>query len=392
MLLIKNASEVFLPHGVKKNASILIENGRIKEIGRNIERRGAEVIDAEGKTILPGFVDCHTHAVFSGSREFELEMKLEGLSYADIAARGGGINYTVRETRRASKEKLVEEAKKRLDRMLEYGTTTVEIKSGYGLDLKNEIKILEAIKELNDKHVIDIVPTFLGAHAVPPETSKEDYVDHIINEMIPVVSEKKLAHFCDVFCEKGYFGIEEGKKILNEGKKHGLLPKIHADEFSSYGGAELAAEIKAVSADHLLMASENGIKKMAEAGVTAVLLPAVPFSLFQEKYANAKEMINNGVRVALATDLNPNCWTESMQFIIQLACFKMKMNAREAINAATLNAAYAIKMEKEVGSIEVGKKGDFVIIDAPSHTFLTYHFGVNMTEMVIKNGCIVWER
>ncbi|OYT60979.1 imidazolonepropionase [Thermoplasmatales archaeon ex4484_30] len=392
MLLIKNASEVFLPSGIKRNCSILIEDGRIKKISKNIKKKGAEVIDAEGKTILPGFVDCHTHAVFSGSREFELEMKLEGLSYTDIASKGGGINYTVKETRKASKEKLVKEAKKRLDRMLEYGTTTAEIKSGYGLDLKNEIKILEVIKKLNDKHVIDIIPTFLGAHAVPPEISKEDYVNEIINEMIPLIAEKKLALFCDIFCEKGYFSVEEAGKILNEGKKHGLMAKIHADEFSAYGGAELAAEIKAVSADHLLMASENGIKKMAKAGVTAVLLPAVPFSLFQEEYANARKMINNGVRVALATDLNPNCWTESMQFIIQLACFKMKMTAREAINAATLNAAHAIKMEKEVGSIEVGKKGDFVIIDAPSHAFLTYHFGVNLADMVIKNGRIVWER
>ncbi len=392
MLLIKNASEVFLPSGIKRNYSILIEDGRIKKISKNIKKKGAEVIDAEGKTILPGFVDCHTHAVFSGSREFELEMKLEGLSYTDIASKGGGINYTVKETRKASKEKLVKEAKKRLDRMLEYGTTTAEIKSGYGLDLKNEIKILEVIKKLNDKHVIDIIPTFLGAHAVPPEMDKEEYVDLIINEMIPLIAEKKLALFCDVFCEKGYFNIKESRRILNEGKKHGLMAKIHADEFSAYGGAELAAEIKAVSADHLLMASENGIKKMAKAGVTAVLLPAVPFSLFQEEYANARKMINNGVRVALATDLNPNCWTESMQFIIQLACFKMKMTAREAINAATLNAAHAIKMEKEVGSIEVGKKGDFVIIDAPSHAFLTYHFGVNLADMVIKNGRIVWER
>jgi len=392
MLLIKNASEVFLPSGVKKNMSILLENGRIKKIGREIKKKGAEVIDAKGKTILPGFVDCHTHAVFAGSREFELEMKLKGLSYVDIASLGGGINYTVKKTRKASKETLVREGKKRLDKMLEYGTTTAEIKSGYGLDLKNEVKILEVIKKLNERHVIDIIPTFLGAHAIPPEMSKDDYVNLIINEMIPIIAERKLAHFCDVFCEKGYFGIEETKKILNEGKKHGLLPKIHADELSSYGGAELAADVKAISADHLLMASDDGIKKMAQAGVTAVLLPAVPFSLFQEKYADAHKMINEGVRIALATDLNPNCWTENMQFIIQLACFKMRMGTREAINAATINAAHAIKMEKEVGSIEVGKKGDVVMIDAPSHTFLPYHFGVNLVDKVIKNGRIVWER
>lgn len=389
MLLVKNASEVFLSSSIEKNMSILIEDGRIIKIGRNIKKNGAEVIDATGKTVLPGFVDCHTHAVFAGTREFELEMKLQGLSYADIAARGGGIQYTVKETRKARKEKLVREAKKRLDTMLTHGTTTVEIKSGYGLDLKNEIKILEAIKKLDESHVIDIVPTFLGAHAVPPEVDKEEYVNLIIDEMIPVIAEKKLARFCDVFCEKGYFTAEETRRIVNEGKKHGLLPKIHADEFSAYGGAELSAEVKAASADHLLMASDEGIQKMAEAGVTAVLLPAVPFSLFQDTYADAQKMMNKGVRVALATDLNPNCWTENMQCIVQLACFKMRMPVREVLQAATINAAHALKMEREVGSIEVGKKGDVVIFDVPSHAFLAYHFGVNVADMVIKNGHVV---
>ncbi len=372
--------------------SILIEDGKIIKIGCNIKKNGAEVIDAAGKTVLPGFVDCHTHTVFAGTREFELEMKLQGLSYADIAARGGGIHYTVRETRKARKEKLVREAKKRLNTMLTYGTTTVEIKSGYGLDLKNEIKILEAIKKLNESHVIDTVPTFLGAHAVPPEVDKEEYVNLIINEMIPVIAEKKLARFCDVFCEKGYFTVEETRRIVNEGKKHGLLPKIHADEFSAYKGAELSAEVRAVSADHLLMASDDGIQKMAETGVTAVLLPAVPFSLFQDTYADVKKMMNREVRVALATDLNPNCWTENMQYIVQLACFKMRMPVRKALQAATINAAHALKMEKEVGSIEVGKKGDVVIFDVPSHAFLAYHFGVNVADMVIKNGHVVWEK
>jgi len=280
MLLIKDASEVFLPDGVQKNASILIEDGRIKKIGKNIG--GAdEVIDARGKTILPGFVDAHTHAIFAGSREFEIEMKLSGKTYEYIAEHGGGINYTVKKTRDASFHQLLSESKERLDRMLEYGTTTAEVKSGYGLDTKNEIKMLEVAKELDEKHAIDVIPTFLGAHAVPPGMEKDDYVELVINEMIPEVADRGLARFCDVFCEEGYFTVDDARRILKAGKEHGLTPKIHADEFTSCGGAGLAAEMNAVSADHLLMASDDGIHEMARAGVIPVLLPAVPFSLMQ---------------------------------------------------------------------------------------------------------------
>jgi len=387
MLLIKDASEIFLPNGVQKNASILIEDGRIKKIGKNL--KGGKTINARGKTVLPGFVDCHTHTIFAGSREFELEMKLNGASYEDIAKRGGGINYTVRKTRDASFQQLFNESKKRLDRMLEYGTTTAEIKSGYGLDMKSEVKILKVAKKLNEKHEIDIIPTFLGAHAVPPGIGKEEYIESIINEMMPEIEKSKLAKFCDVFCENGYFTVDESRRILQAGKEHGMVPKIHADEFSSGGGAELAAEMGAISADHLLMASDEGIKRMAMAGVNAVLLPTVPFSLMQGRYARARKMMEEGVRVALATDLNPNCWNENMQFVIQLACFKMGMTPREAINGATINAARAIGMEKEIGSIEEGKRADLLIIDAPSHVFIPYHFGVNLVEKVIKNGKVV---
>ncbi|MEA2054612.1 MAG: imidazolonepropionase [Candidatus Thermoplasmatota archaeon] len=389
MLLIKDAAEIFLPGRVQKNSSILVENGRIKKIGKNLDGHDADIIDARGKTILPGFVDCHTHAVFAGSREFELEMKLNGANYEEIASCGGGINYTVKKTREASLNELFLESKKRLDKMLEHGTTTAEVKSGYGLDTKNEMKILEVISELNEKHVIDIIPTFLGAHAIPPEMEKDEYVSLVINEMIPLVAEKKLAIFCDVFCENGYFTIEEARKILHAGKRYGMIPKVHADEFSSYGGAELAAELKAVSADHLLMTSREGMRAMAKAGITAVLLPSVPFSLMQSEYADARGMIKEGVKVALATDLNPNCWTENMQFVIQLACFKMGMTPREAIEGATINSAKAIGIEREIGSIEKGKKADLIVINAPSHVFIPYHFGVNMVERVIKNGEIV---
>ena len=388
MLLIKDASEVFLPDGVQKNASILIEDGRIKKIGKNID--GAdEVIDARGKTILPGFVDAHTHAIFAGSREFEIEMKLSGKTYEYIAEHGGGINYTVKKTRDASFHQLLSESKERLDRMLEYGTTTAEVKSGYGLDTKNEIKMLEVAKELDEKHAIDVIPTFLGAHAVPPGMEKDDYVELVINEMIPEVADRGLARFCDVFCEEGYFTVDDARRILKAGKEHGLTPKIHADEFTSCGGAGLAAEMNAVSADHLLMASDDGIREMAKAGVIPVLLPAVPFSLMQEGYAGARKMIDEGLKVALATDLNPNCWTENMQFVIQLACFKMGMTPGEAIDGATINAARAVGMENEVGSIEEGKRADLLVIDAPSHVFIPYHFGVNLVEKVIKNGKVV---
>ncbi len=386
MLLIKDASEIFLPGGVQKNASIIVENGKIKKIGKNLDEYEIETIDAKGKTILPGFVDCHTHAVFAGSREFELEMKLKGASYEEIAAHGGGISYTVEKTRNATFQQLFSESKKRLDRMLEYGTTTAEVKSGYGLDTESEIKILDVAKELNGKHAVDIVPTFLGAHAVPPEMGRDEYVDLVINKMIPKVAEKKIAKFCDVFCERGYFTVEDARKILQTGKEYGMIPKIHADEFSSCGGAELAADMGAASADHLLMSSINGIREMAKADVTAVLLPPVPFSLMQDRYAPARRMINEGARVALATDLNPNCWTENMQFVVQLACFKMGMTPREAIESATINAAKAIGMEKDIGSIEEGKKADLIVIDAPSHVFIPYHFGVNLVKTVIKNG------
>jgi imidazolonepropionase len=392
MLLVKNASEALLPTGIHKNISLLVEDGKITKIGSNIKKNRAEVIDAAGKTVLPGFVDCHTHTVFAGTREFELEMKLQGLSYADISAKGGGIQHTVNETRKASIQQLMREAKKRLDAMLAHGTTTVEIKSGYGLDLVNEVKMLRAIKKLNETHPVTIVPTFLGAHAVPPEMNKDEYVNVIINEMIPAIAEKNLARFCDVFCEKGYFTAEDTRKIAHQGKNYGLLPKIHADEFSAYGGAELSAELGATSADHLLKASDRGLQQMAEADVTAVLLPAVPFSLFQDTYADAQKMITRGVRIALATDLNPNCWTENMQIILQLACFKMRIPVDKAIEAATINAAHALKLEKEIGSIEVGKKGDMAIYDSPSHVFLAYHFGINAVDMVIKNGHVAWEK
>jgi imidazolonepropionase len=373
--------------GIIKGGSIAIKNSNIFDVGKNLSYKADTVIDAKGKTVMPGFVDPHTHLVFSGNREFELDWKLKGLSYFDIKKKGGGISYTVEKTRYASEDKLFYDAILRLDRMLSYGTTTCEAKSGYGLNTETELKILKVQKKLGDKHPMDLVSTFLGAHAIPEEESVYDYIKILIEEMLPEVS--KYANFCDVFCEKNFFTIAQSKKILEEGKKNRLLPKIHADEIIDTGGASLAAEINAISAEHLLMSSDKGIKDMAKAGVIGVLLPGTPFCLMSKNYASARKMIDSGVAIALATDLNPNCYIENMQFIIQLACFNMKMTPAEAICASTFNAACAIDKQNEIGSIEKGKQADIIILDVPNHLFIPYHIGINHVEKVIKKGCIL---
>jgi len=387
-LLIKNIGELFDGYKVMKNTCIYIENGLIADIGK--EREADEIIDAGNKFVMPGFVDCHTHTVFAGYRDFEVEWKIEGLSYQEIAEKGGGISYTVEETRRASKERLKKEAMQRIKEMIAHGTTTLEIKSGYGLDKNSEIKMLEVIEELNRKMPIDIIPTFL-AHAIPHDADAEEFTQEIVEEMIPEIGKRKLAKFCDVFCEKGYFSVEQSKKILMEARKYGMLPKIHADEFTCMGCSRLAAEIKAASADHLLMTGEEEMRLLASAGVVATLLPATPFVL-DEGYPDARSMIDNGVIVALATDMNPNCYTLNMQFVVQLACYKMRMKPLEALRAATLNAAKALKMDDSIGSIEVGKKADLLIMNVPSHTFIPYKIGVNLVEKVIKEGKIIYSK
>jgi imidazolonepropionase len=288
----------------------------------------------------------------------------------------------------------MENGTKTLDAMLEHGTTTVEAKSGYGLSTKDELKMLEVVKRLNQLHSMDIVPTFLAAHAIPPEFSNnvQGYVNLVTEEMMPKVAEKGLAEFCDVFCEKGVFGLEQTRRILSTGKSLGLKPKVHADEMSHLGGAELAADIGAVSADHLLFSSKEGIEAMAEKGVAAVLLPASAFSLMTNRYADARGMIDYGVPVALGTDFNPNCWVESQQFVVGLACHCMKMTPAEAITATTINAAHVVNRASEVGSLEVGKRADVIILDVPNHKFLGYRFDVNLVEKVIKNGRIVVDK
>ncbi|MFP3984777.1 MAG: imidazolonepropionase [Candidatus Bathyarchaeia archaeon] len=384
--------------GLIRNGAIAVHEGKIAALDetRKIEQnfKSETVINASGKTVMPGFVDSHTHLVFAGAREEEFESRLQGASYIEILAKGGGILKTVNETRKASKEQLIGIAKQTLDTMLAHGTTTVEAKSGYGLDSKNEVKCLEAAKELNKTHQAEVVSTFLGAHAVPLEYEgrTEEYVNLLKEEMIPKIADRRLAEFCDVFCEKGVFNVEQTRKILNSGKKHGLKPKIHADELTSFGGAELAAEVNAVSAEHLLFASEKGLKKMAEKEVVAVLLPTASFSLMMDKYADARKMINLNVPIALGTDFNPSCWTENMQIAIAFACRKMRLTPAEAITAATINAAHSVNRAEEIGSLERGKKADIIILNMPNHKFLGYRFGVNLVDKVVKAGTIVVDR
>jgi imidazolonepropionase len=381
--------------GIIKGGCVAVKDGKIIAVGKTSDVRKAvraeTIINASGKTVMPGFVDPHTHLIFAGSREDEFQMRVEGASYMDILKAGGGILKTVRETRKASADELLGFGLNTLDVMLCYGTTTVEAKSGYGLTTKDEMKILGVIKRLNQLHAVDVVPTFMGAHAVPTEyrNAPEDYVKIVVEEMIPKVAEKGLAEFCDVFCERGVFTLEQSRRILEAGKNHGLKPKIHADEMNAFGGAELAANVGAVSAEHLLHSSDAGLKAMAEKGVIAVLLPAAALSLMGGRYADARKMIDYGVPVALGTDFNPSCWVENQQLVVAFACFFMRMTPAEAITAATINAAHAIGKAHEVGSLEVGKKADIIVLNVPNHVFLGYRFGVNLVDKVIKNGRLV---
>jgi imidazolonepropionase len=397
-LLIENANEILTLRGpniartkqdmnklhIIHKGSVAIDNGKILDIGQNLDYKAKKTINAKGNIIMPGLIDPHTHLIFAGTREFELDWKLNGLSYIEIKERGGGIGYTVTKTRAASYEELIKTGTNRLDTMLRYGTTTCEAKSGYGLDIDNEEKILEVTNALHKQHTIDIIPTFLGAHAIPQGMKTEDYVDEVINEMIPQIKNK--ASFCDVFCEEGFFSIDQSRRILTAGLAHGMKPKIHADEIKDTGGGSLAAELNAISAEHLLKISEQGIEDMVSKKVIGVMLPGTPFSLMMDEYAPARRMIDAGVPIAVATDLNPNCYVENMQFMIQLCCFQMNMTPNEAITAATFNAACAIDRQDMIGSIEPGKHADILILSIPTHTMIPYHFGINHVKTVIKNG------
>jgi imidazolonepropionase len=382
--------------GLIKNGNVFIDNGKIEFTGNSLSLKkflknkniSYEIIDGKNKTVMPGFIDSHTHLVFAGSRSDEYEMRIKGSSYEEIAKAGGGISSTVKNVRKESKDVLIKLAEKRLKNFIKYGTTTLEAKSGYGLDFKNEIKMLEVINELNEKNKynIDILPTFLGAHSVPKEITKNEYIDLICYQLIPYIAKNKLAKFQDVFCEKNYFDAKETERILSTGAKFGLIPKLHSDQFNSIGGVDVAIKLNAISIDHLEVLKSNDIKKLKNKNIIATLLPGASYFL-DVPYQPARELINNNVPVALATDFNPgSCMTENLQIIMSLASLKLKMSAEEIINAVTINAAYALFMQNKIGSIEKGKQADVLIFDFPSYKDLIYHFAVNQIENVFKKG------
>jgi imidazolonepropionase len=355
-------------------------------------------IDASGGTILPGFVDPHTHAVFAGDRSAEFDLRLQGHTYAEIAARGGGILSTVRATRAASQDELVSVALPRLRTMLEHGTTTVEIKSGYGLETATELKMLRAARRLAELQPLDVVTTFMGAHEVPPEfrgapDGMGTYARLVAEEMIPAVKAEGLSDVCDIFTETGVFDLGASRLVLEAARRAGMDLRVHADELTPLGGAEMAADLGARSADHLLFISDRGIERMAQAGTIACLLPGTAFFLMMKEYAPARKIIAGGVPVALASDFNPGSnHCESMPMAITLACLMMKMTVAEAITAATLNAACILGLGDRLGSLEVGKRADAIILGEPSHFHLVYHWGVNPVSIVVKGGNVVHRR
>ena len=377
--------------GIVTDAAVLIEDGLVEEVGKSdrLLRQAPESalkIHCGGRAVVPGFVDAHTHAVFGGDRVDEFALKLQGVSYADILAAGGGILHTVRLTRQATRAELLKGLMARLSSMMDHGTTTVEVKSGYGLDLETERRLLEVIREADERHPMDVIATFCGAHAVPPEfEDAKSFAQHVADVMVPGLAGE--AEFVDVFCDKGAFSPDESRLVLEAGVQQGMRVKVHADELARSGGSRLAAELGAVSADHLLHAGEEERRALVEAGVAAVLLPATALSL-NAPYADARALIRDGALVALGTDCNPNCYTESMPFVMALACHGMRMSPAEALVAATVNAAAAVGREDR-GTIEEGQMADLVIVDAPSHRYIPYRFGMNPVWRVVKMGEIV---
>lgn len=394
--------------GVEKNTSLLLNGNTIDFIGsekdliKHIKTHKVKVsqeIDCAGKTVMPGFVDSHTHFIFAGEREDEYEMRIKGATYQEVAKAGGGILSTVKAVRRASKAELKALGEKRLTNFISYGTTTIEAKSGYGLDYNNELKLLQVINDLakENKYSLDIIPTFLGAHAVPPEISKQEYIQMIMYKMIPEISRRQLAVFIDVFCEKGYFSKSETKEILSSGKQFGLIPKLHTDQFNSIGGINAAISETAISVDHLEVINSNDIKALSEYNsgnknyMMATLLPGVSYFL-DISYQPARELIVSNVPVALATDFNPgSCNTENIQFIMSIASSKLKMSVEEIVTAVTYNAACAINKQDVLGSISEGKQADILVFDMKNHKELVYHFGVNMLSYVIKKGKVIYK-
>lgn len=407
-LIVHNISQLITPNGssfirgekmknlkVIKNAFVVIENGKFTKIGSGDDYKkhimaNTKLVDGSKYLVTPGLIDSHTHLVHGGSRENELDMKLKGVPYLEILASGGGILSTVESTKNASFTELYEKAKNSLDTMLKYGVTSIEAKSGYGLDLETEIKQLEVNKKLNEDHPVDIKSTFLGAHAIPKKykDKKDAYIKEVI-KMLPIIKEKQLADYCDIFCEDEVFSLNESEEILSEAKKNGFKLKMHADEIVPLGGASLACSLGCVSADHLIQSRNEDIEKLASSDIVSNLLPATSFNL-GKNYAKARLMIDLGCCVALSSDYNPgSCPSENLQFVMQLASMKLRMLPNEVLTAVTLNSACCINEEKDKGSIEVGKCADFVLFDVPNIEYLIYHFGINHVKDVYKNGKLV---
>ncbi|MFD1036964.1 imidazolonepropionase [Virgibacillus byunsanensis] len=382
---------------VMEDAAVAITNGNVVWIG-SVEKamniQAEQTIDAEGKLVTPGLVEPHTHLVFGGSREKEMALKQQGVDYLDILKQGGGILATVNATKKANYEELLDKTLFHLDRMAMHGITTVEAKSGYGLDRDTELKQLKVAKEANVKHPLDVISTFLGAHAIPPEYREdpESFLD-VMSDMFDEIKENNLAEFVDIFTETGVFTVEQSRRYLQKAKEKGFGVKLHADEIDQLGGTELAVEVGAISGDHLAVASDEGIEQLAASNTIGVILPGTSFYLGKDIYAKARQMIDSGAAIAISTDFNPgSSVTENLQFIMSIAALRLKLSPAEIWYAVTVNAAHAISRGHEAGSIATGRKADIVIWDAPNYMYIPYHYGVNHAKTVIKNGEVLYER
>jgi imidazolonepropionase len=392
--VVHGASEVFVgpePDRVIEDGAVAVADGAVVAVGPTDEvtreyppENASENVDAGGRAVVPGFVDSHTHGSFAGDRSDEFAAKLRGKTYEEIMAEGGGILRTVRAVRAASDERLLDNLLGHLDVMLAHGTTTVEVKSGYGLDRETELRLLEVVDRADREHPVDVVPTFMGAHAVPEDRDADDYVDEVVDDQLPAVADQGVAEFCDVFCEEGVFSVEQSRRVLEAGAEYDLTAKVHAEELSHLGGQLRTPEVGAASADHLLFATEDDAEALAEAGVTPVLLPGTAFSLGAD-YADPDLFQEAGATVAVASDFNPNCHSQSMQFAVALACVGMGMPPAEAVAAATHGGALALD-RPDRGTLREGAPGDLAVVDAPSYVHVPYNFGVNTVTTVFKGG------
>ncbi|WP_255151059.1 imidazolonepropionase [Halorarius halobius] len=394
--VVHGASEVIVDADTRhESAAVAVADGEVAAVGptdavtREYPPENAVAsVDADGRAVVPGFVDSHTHGLFAGDRSDEFAAKLRGKEYQEILEEGGGILRTVRAVREAGTERLLGNLLGHLDVMLAHGTTTVEVKSGYGLDTDTELRMLDVIAEADARHPVDVVPTFMGAHAVPEGTDADDYTDAVVDEQLPAVAEQGIAEFCDVFCEEGVFSVEQSRRVLEAGEEYGFTPKVHAEELTHLGGSQLAADVGAASADHLLHATDEDAAALADAGVTPVLLPGTAFSLGAE-YADPEQFREAGATVAVASDFNPNCHSQSMGMAVALACVGMGMAPRDALDAATRGGAHALDRTGGTGTLREGAPADLAVLDAPSHAHVPYSFGVNRVATVLKQGSVV---